>query len=227
MRNRSLSRPEKFPSGNFSGDLYEYDGSIRKNGFSIIAGIDEAGRGPVAGPVVAAAVILPDNIRIEGIRDSKKIPEKEREELFWAILLNALDIGIGIIASVEIDRINILRATRQAMHNAVMDLTNDSGKPDIILIDALTIPSIKIKQMPIIKGDAKSASIAAASIIAKVVRDGIMLKYHSIYPQYGFDKHKGYATKAHLDKIEKYGPCPIHRKSFQKVMDLALPFKEV
>jgi ribonuclease HII len=224
MRNRSLIRPEKFPDGNFSGDLYEYDESIRKNGFSMIAGIDEAGRGPVAGPVVAAAVILPDNIRIEGIRDSKKIPEKEREYLFWAILLNALDIGIGIIDSVEIDRINILRATRQAMHDAVMDLTNNSDKPDIILIDALTIPSIKMKQMPIIKGDAKSASIAAASIIAKVVRDGIMIKYHSIYPQYGFDKHKGYATKAHLDKIKKYGPCPIHRKSFQKVMDLPLPF---
>lgn len=206
-------------------DPYEYDGSIRKEGFSIIAGVDEAGRGPVAGPVVAAAVILPENFRINGIRDSKKIPEKEREELFWAILLNALDIGIGIVDSWEIDRINILRATRQAMHNAVMDLTNNiCGKPDMILIDALTIPFIKIKQMPIIKGDAKSASIAAASIIAKVVRDGIMIKYHSIYPQYGFDKHKGYATKAHLDKIEKYGPCPIHRKSFQKVMDLMLPF---
>jgi ribonuclease HII len=205
------------------GDLYEYDESIRKNGFSMIVGIDEVGRGSVAGPVVASAVILSENFRIEGIRDSKKIPEKEREELFWAILLNALDIGIGIIDSVEIDRINILRATRQAMHNAVTDLTN---KPDIILIDAITIPSIKIKQMPIIKGDAKSASIAAASIIAKVVRDGIMIKYHSMYPQYEFDKHKGYATKAHLDKIEKYGPCPIHRKSFQKVMDLMLPFEQ-
>lgn len=206
-------------------DPYQYDESIRKDGFSVIAGIDEAGRGPVAGPVVAAAVILPEDFRIEGIRDSKKIPKKEREELFWAILLNALDIGIGIVDSHVIDRINILRATRQAMHNAAMDLTNNiSGKPDIILIDALTIPSIKIKQMPIIKGDAKSASIAAASIIAKVVRDGIMLKYHSIYPQYEFDRHKGYATKAHLDKIKKYGPCPIHRKSFQKVMDLTLPF---
>lgn len=224
MRNRSLIRPEKFPDGNFSEGLYEYDEFIRKNGFSMIAGVDEAGRGPLAGPVVAAAVILPNNIRIEGIRDSKKIPEKEREYLFWTILLNALDIGIGIIDSMEIDRINILRATRQAMHNAVMDLTNNSGKPDIILIDALTIPSVKIKQMPIIRGDAKSASIAAASIVAKVVRDGIMIKYHSIYPQYGFDKHKGYATKAHLDKIKKYSPCPIHRKSFQKVMDLPLPF---
>ncbi|GER94205.1 ribonuclease HII [hot springs metagenome] len=208
-------------------DPYEYDESIRKNGFGIIAGIDEAGRGPVAGPVVAAAVILPCGVRIEGIRDSKKIPEKEREILFYEILLNALCIGIGIVDANVIDRINILRATRQAMYAALVDLTNNmSIRPDIILIDALTIPSMDVKQMSIIKGDAKSASIAAASIIAKVVRDGIMKSYHSIYPQYGFDKHKGYATKAHLDKINKYGPCPIHRKSFQKVMDLVLPLEQ-
>ena len=200
---------------------YEYDESIRKNGFGSVAGVDEAGRGPLAGPVVAAAVILPEDFRVEGVRDSKKIPRKEREELFWAIVLNARSIGIGIIDQVEIDRLNILRATKLAMHNALTDLTT---KPDMILIDALTIPSIPIKQIPIIKGDAKSASIAAASIIAKVVRDGIMIKYHSIYPSYEFDKHKGYATKAHLDKIEKHGPCPIHRKTFHKVKDLLLPF---
>ncbi|HAK89863.1 MAG: ribonuclease HII [Nitrospirae bacterium GWC2_46_6] len=200
---------------------YEYDESIRKNGFGSVAGVDEAGRGPLAGPVVAAAVILPEDFRVEGVRDSKKIPRKEREELFWAIVLNARSIGIGIIDQVEIDRLNILRATKLAMHNALTDLTT---KPDMILIDALTIPSIPIKQMPIIKGDAKSASIAAASIIAKVVRDGIMIEYHSIYPSYEFDKHKGYATKAHLDKIEKHGPCPIHRKTFHKVKDLLLPF---
>ena len=200
---------------------YEYDESIRKNGFGSVAGVDEAGRGPLAGPVVAAAVILPEDFRVEGVRDSKKIPRKEREELFWAIVLNARSIGIGIIDQAEIDRLNILRATKLAMHNALTDLTT---KPDMILIDALTIPSIPIKQMPIIKGDAKSASIAAASIIAKVVRDGIMIEYHSIYPSYEFDKHKGYATKAHLDKIEKHGPCPIHRKTFHKVKDLLLPF---
>ncbi len=200
---------------------YEYDESIRKSGFRLIAGVDEAGRGPLAGPVVAAAVILPEDFRVEGVRDSKKIPREEREELFWAILLNARSIGIGIIDSAEIDRLNILRATMRAMHNALTDLTT---MPDIILIDALTVPSIPIKQMPIIKGDAKSASIAAASIIAKVVRDGIMIKYHSIYPRYEFDKHKGYATKAHLDKIEKHGPCPVHRKTFHKVKDLMLPF---
>jgi ribonuclease HII len=203
-------------------DVYKYDESIRKDGLAVIAGVDEAGRGPLAGPVVASAVILPKGLKIDGIRDSKKIPEKEREELFWAVLLNAVDIGIGIVDSKEIDRINILKATKLAMHNAIMDLAN---KPDIILIDALNISSIRIKQLSIVKGDAKSASIAAASIIAKVVRDGMMFRYHFMYPQYDFDKHKGYATKAHIDKIREYGPCPIHRKSFQKVMDLTLPFK--
>ncbi len=200
-------------------DVFKYDESIRKYGLDVIAGVDEAGRGPLAGPVVASAVILPKSLKIDGIRDSKKIPEKEREELFWTVLLNAVDIGIGIVDSKEIDRINILKATKLAMHNAIMDLTN---KPDIILVDALNILSIRIKQLSIVKGDAKSASIAAASIIAKVVRDGIMFRSHFMYPQYDFDKHKGYATKAHIDKIREYGPCPIHRKSFQKVMDLML-----
>ncbi len=201
---------------------YEYDEAFKRKGFTLIAGVDEAGRGPIAGPVVASAVILPEDIEIDGLKDSKKIPEKEREKLFWAILLNAIDIGIGIVDSQEIDRINILQATRKAMHDAIVDLKID---PDAILVDAVSIPSIKIKQFPIIKGDAKSASIAAASIIAKVIRDGIMLKYHAIYPDYEFNKHKGYATKAHLDKIERHGICPIHRKSFKKVMDLILPFK--
>lgn len=169
---------------------------------------------------MAAAVILPDKIKIDGIRDSKKIPEKEREELFQILLSCASEIGLGIVSADEIDRINILNATKQSMYHAIMDIKNN--KPDIILIDALNIPSIRYKQMSIIKGDAKSASIAAASIIAKVTRDKIMIEFHSKYPQYGFDQHKGYATKSHLDKIRKYGPCPIHRKSFKKVMDLAL-----
>lgn len=202
-------------------NLYEHDGFIRKSGFNVIAGVDEAGRGPVAGPVVAAVVVLPEHIRISGVRDSKKIPDREREQLFGEILLNALDIGVGIVDSEEIDRINVLRATKLAMHNAIMNLTN---KPDIILIDALNIPSVKIKQMPIIKGDTKSASIAAASIVAKVIRDKIMTGYHFNYPQYGFDKHNGYATRAHLDSIRKYGPCSIHRRSFKGVVDLMLPF---
>ncbi len=204
-------------------DPYAFDEAVRKDGFEIITGVDEAGRGPLAGPVVAAAVILPREIKIDGVRDSKKIPEGEREQLFREILINALDIGVGIVGAEEIDRVNILKATILAMHNAITGL---SKKTDIILIDALRIPSIKITQKPVIKGDAKSASIAAASIIAKVVRDRIMVEYHSLYPHYGFDRHKGYGTRVHLDRIREYGPCPIHRKSFQKVMDVELPFEE-
>ncbi len=186
----------------------------------MIAGVDEAGRGPLAGPVVAAAVILHEDLKLKGIRDSKKIPGKEREELYQALLSDASEIGIGIVDSEEIDRINILNAAKQAMHKAIEGIKKN--RPDIILIDALHIPSIKYKQMPIIKGDAKSACIAAASIIAKVTRDRIMMEFHEAYPHYGFNKHKGYATESHFDKIREFGPCPIHRKSFNKVMDLAL-----
>lgn len=200
--------------------LYAFDESVRRDGFGVIAGVDEAGRGPLAGPVVAAAVVLPREPRIDGIRDSKKIPECERERLFWEISINAADIGIGVVGAEEIDRINILQATIQAMRDAVAGL---SGNTDIILIDALQIPSIQTAQRPIIKGDAKSASIAAASIIAKVVRDRIMGEYHARYPHYGFDRHKGYATRTHIDRIAAFGPCPIHRKSFQKVKDVELP----
>lgn len=203
-------------------DPFEYDEAVRKDGYSIIAGVDEAGRGPLAGPVVAAAVILPQGIRIEGVRDSKKVPEAERERLFEAILSNALDVGISVVDVEEIEKTDILRATKLAMYNALNKLKKD---PDIILIDALRIESVKIKQMPIIKGDAKSASIAAASIIAKVTRDRIMIEYHSKYPEYGFDRHKGYGTKAHIDMINQFGPCDIHRKTFKKVKDLPLPFK--
>ncbi len=201
--------------------LYEYDDYIRKKGFTLIAGVDEAGRGPLAGPIVAASVILPDKLILKGVNDSKKLSEKLRQNLFWEILLNAKSIGLGIAEVSDIDRMNIRQATILAMHRAVCNLT---CKPDIVLIDALYVPTLGIKQMAIIKGDSKSASIAAASIIAKVVRDGIMMKYHSYYPQYEFDKHKGYGTKLHLKKIEKYGPCAIHRLSFKKVKDLMLPF---
>lgn len=204
-----------------SDHLYGFDDSIRKNGYNTIVGIDEAGRGPLAGPVVASAVRLSEKIRIDGIRDSKKIREKEREILFYKILVSAEDIGLGIVDSEEIDRINILNATKLAMKKALEDLRE---KPDLILIDALMLESIKIKQIPLVKGESKSASIAAASIIAKVIRDGIIMGYHKMYPQYGFDKHKGYATGLHLERIKEYGPCHIHRKSFKKVMDLMLPF---
>lgn len=202
--------------------LYEHDESIRRDGSHVIAGVDEAGRGPLAGPVVAAAVILPRGLKIDGVRDSKKVPERERERLFEEIMALANSVGVGIVGNEEIDTINILQATKFAMQTA---LTKLDVQPDIILIDALYLNSVKTKQMSIIKGDTKSASIAAASIIAKVTRDRLMLQYHSAYPQYGFDRHKGYATKSHIESIMKHGPCPIHRKTFRKVMDLPLPFK--
>jgi ribonuclease HII len=202
-------------------DLYQYDESLRGKGFLRIAGIDEAGRGPLAGPVVAAAVVFLKSIKIEGLRDSKKVPEKEREILYSEVLRFSEDVGVGIVGHEEIDRLNILRATRLAMQYAVEDL---SKPPDILVIDALSLPSIPIKQLSIIKGESISASIAAASIIAKCVRDKIMMEYHRQYPQYNFEKHKGYSTKEHLDMIRRYGPCPIHRKSFQRVLTLELPF---
>jgi ribonuclease HII len=201
-------------------DPYEFDESAANGEFSIIAGVDEAGRGPLAGPVVAAAVILDRSIRISGVRDSKKIPQAEREELY-AIILSLGRVGIGIAGAELIDRINILNATKKAMYDAVAEL---GVLPELLLIDALTIPNIQTRQMPIIKGDTKSASIGAASIMAKVTRDRIMMEYHAAYPCYGFDRHKGYGTKEHLECLKKYGPCPIHRKSFSPVMSPALPF---
>ena len=202
-------------------DIYQHDEAFRGRGFKSIAGVDEAGRGPLAGPVVAAAVVLPADLRIEGLRDSKKVPEQERLYLFWDILSSSLDIGVGIVEHDEIDRINILQATKSAMGKAVADLRMS---PDALIIDALTLPSISIKQFSIIKADSKSASVAAASLIAKYVRDMIMLRYHSLYPEYNFKKHKGYCTQEHLRLLDIYGPSNIHRKSFRKVMDLNLPF---
>ncbi|MBI4684181.1 MAG: ribonuclease HII [Nitrospirae bacterium] len=200
-------------------DIYRYDESVLEKGFKRIAGIDEAGRGPLAGPVVAAAVVLPRGQKIERLRDSKKVPEKEREFLFFEILGSCVDVGVGMIDADEIDRINILRATKRAMEKAVNDL---STEPDILVIDAVHLSSVSIEQISHIKGESVSASIAAASIIAKVVRDRLMYQYHNIYPLYGFEKHKGYGTKEHIEKLRHYGPCPIHRKSFEKVMSLAL-----
>jgi ribonuclease HII len=202
-------------------DIYQYDETFREKGFTSIAGIDESGRGPLAGPVVAAAAVLPADLKIDGLRDSKKVPEQERATLFWDILSSSLDIGVGVVEHDEIDRINILQATRSAMKKAVDNLRM---RPDALIIDALTLPSVSMKQFSIIKADAKSASVAAASLIAKYVRDMIMLRYHSLYPEYNFRKHKGYCTEEHLRLLGIYGPCTIHRKSFRKVMDLNLPF---
>ncbi len=204
-------------------NIYLYDESFREKGFRRPVGIDEAGRGPLAGPVVAAAVVLPSRQRIEGLRDSKKVPEKERPALFLDVLCTCLDVGVGIVDAETIDRINILQATKLAMQRAVQDLTFGA---DILLIDALRLPALAMEQVSTIKGESKSASIAAASIIAKVVRDGIMQEYDGIYPEYGFARHKGYSTREHIEKIILHGPCPIHRKSFDKVYSLPLPFPE-
>ncbi|MBF0542213.1 MAG: ribonuclease HII [Nitrospirae bacterium] len=204
-------------------DLYNFDYQLLvagagagKFGGILAAGIDEAGRGPLAGPVVAASVILSYSKEIEGINDSKKLSEKKRESLFWDIVCSAIAIGVGIIGPEVIDEINILNASKLAMVRAVEDLRI---KPSILLIDALTLQITGYKQIPIIKGDAKSACIAAASIIAKVTRDCIMKAYDTQYPQYGFSSHKGYGTKVHMDNLRKFGPCAIHRKTFAPVMN--------
>ena len=196
--------------------MWHYENETRKQGHEIIAGIDEAGRGPLAGPVVAASVILPENCRVEGLNDSKKLSEKKRNLVFQIIRQKAISIGIGITYEKIIDQINILQAARAAMADSVSRL---SCKPDFLLIDGnQKIPSI-IPQLTIKKGDALSASIAAASVIAKVSRDRMMLHYDGIYPQYGFSRHKGYGTQDHLKNISKFGPCKIHRKTFKGVKE--------
>lgn len=202
-------------------DIYQYDQSLRQQGYLLVAGMDEAGRGPLAGPVVAAAVILRESIRISGLRDSKKVPADERESLFSFIQESAAAIGIGIVGNEDIDRLNILRATRQSMEIAVRKLPIT---PDMLVIDALSLPSVPIQQRSPIKAENVSASVAAASIVAKHTRDKIMLDYHHQYPMYNFRQHKGYATKEHLEMLQRFGPCPIHRKSFFRVMSLDLPF---
>ena len=181
--------------------------------YGTICGIDEAGRGPLCGPVVAAAVILPDEYNILYINDSKKLSETKREVVYKEIDKYAVAYGVGIVSPERIDEINILQATYEAMRTAIHKL---SVKPDILLNDAVTIPMVDIKQVPIIKGDAKSQSIAAASIVAKVTRDHLMEEYDKLYPEYGFAKHKGYGTAAHIKAIKEYGPCPIHRRTFIK-----------
>lgn len=203
-------------------DIFQYDESLRRKGFRYIAGIDEAGRGPLAGPVVSSAVILKSGIRIEGLKDSKKLTEKKREQLYEEIKKFSLDIGIGISSSEEIDRLNILNATKLSMLKAIESLRI---KPDLLIIDAILLQTISIKQIIHTKCESISASVAAASIIAKVTRDRLMKEYHRQYPQYNFIKHKGYSTKEHIRLLRLYGPCPIHRKSFFKVISLELPFQ--
>lgn len=181
--------------------------------YGYICGIDEVGRGPLAGPVVAGAVILPKDEKILYLNDSKKLSEKKREELYDVIMEKAIATGIGIVSPARIDEINILQATYEAMRMAIKNL---QVEPNLLLNDAVTIPEITIPQVPIIKGDAKSVSIAAASIIAKVMRDRLMVEYDSVLPGYGFAGNKGYGSAEHISSLKKMGPTPIHRKSFIK-----------
>ena len=179
--------------------------------YAHICGIDEVGRGPLAGPVVAGAVILPKDCDILYINDSKKLSEKKREELYDVIMERAVAVGLGYSTPERIDEINILQATYEAMREAISKL---KVEPDLLLNDAVTIPQVSVRQIPIIKGDAKSISIGAASIVAKVTRDRLMVQYDEIYPEYGFASNKGYGAQAHIDALRRYGPCPIHRRSF-------------
>jgi len=192
-------------------DMYIYERKYAD--FSYICGIDEVGRGPLAGPVVAGAVILPKDCDILYLNDSKKLSEKVREELYSEIMEKAVATGIGIVSPARIDEINILQATYEAMRMAISNL---KVSPDLLLNDAVTIPEVSVRQVPIIKGDAKSASIAAASIIAKVTRDRLMVQYEDVMPGYGFASNKGYGSAAHIQAIKEIGATPIHRQSFIK-----------
>ena len=195
-------------------ELKQIEEELYNSGVNLICGIDEAGRGPLAGPVVVAATIMPRDSMIEGVNDSKKVSEKKREKLYDLITDEAIAYGVGIIDQKEIDRINILNATKEGLTMAVKEL---NPKPDLIIVDALSkIDTEGIPYKSIIKGDAKCYSIACASIIAKVTRDRIMRQWDEVYPQYGFIKHKGYGTAAHISAIKEYGLCPLHRLSFVK-----------
>lgn len=195
-------------------ELKKIDREFFDRGIKYIAGIDEAGRGPLAGPVVVACVILPEDSMIEGINDSKKISENRREKLYDIIIKESISYGVGIVYQEEIDDINILQATKKALTMSIKEM---EVKPNIILVDALTgIDTMTIPYKSIIKGDAKSYSIAAASIIAKVTRDRIMREWDKVYPEYGFSSHKGYGTAKHIQMIKEFGACPLHRRTFIK-----------
>jgi ribonuclease HII len=203
--------------------LYLFDSSFRRQGYRLMAGVDEAGRGPLAGPVVAAAVILREKADLPGIDDSKKLTQKQRERAFKLVLESSLAVGVGIVAPGEIDRINILQASLKAMNYALCCL---NLRPDLVLIDGNRIPrglpkGLKLQEArAVVAGDSLSLAIASASIIAKCLRDSLMRGYHDDFPYYGFDKHKGYGTRQHIAALYKYGPCAIHRSSFEPVKSL-------
>jgi ribonuclease HII len=198
-------------------DAFECEAWTR--GFRRVAGVDEAGRGPLAGPVVAAAVVLPRRCRLDGLRDSKLLSERQREHVYAQLLTVAVDIGVGVVDAGVIDKLNILEATRLAMVQAVRHL---APCPDYLLLDAVVLPGIAAEQRAVIKGDRLCRSIAAASIVAKVLRDRLMSRAHVRYPQYGFLAHKGYGTAEHLRQLQRYGPCDLHRRSFAPVREAAV-----
>ncbi|MBP5200890.1 MAG: ribonuclease HII [Schwartzia sp.] len=198
--------------------LYVYEYAARDEGASYVAGVDEAGRGPLAGPVVVAAVILPFGLFLPGLNDSKKVSPNKREQLYDEILEKAVAVHVSIVDVATIDRVNIYQATMNGMYESILSL---EPKPDKVLIDAVELAKLPMPSLSIIKGDAKSASIAAASIVAKVTRDRMMLKYDAEYPEYGFAQNKGYGTEQHIAALKQYGPCPIHRHSFEPVRSMA------
>ncbi len=197
-----------------TSDMRKYERRARKKGYRLIAGVDEVGRGPLAGPVVACALILPLKCRIRGLNSSKRLTPKKREELYPIIREKARAIGLGRVGERKIDGINILKATHLAMKRAISHL---GTRPDLLLVDGFEIPGVEIPQKAIVRGDEKSAPIAAASIIAKVTRDRLLVRYHKIHPEYGFHKHKGYGTKRHLKALKEHGPTRIHRRTFSGV----------
>jgi ribonuclease HII len=199
---------------------WKFEKIAAHDGFITIAGVDEAGRGPLAGPVVSAAVVLPKRFPIDGVTDSKKLSSKKRNSLYDQIYAHATSVGIGIIDPVEIDRINILRAALLSMAVAVQNL---HPSPDLLLVDGKFKTPMRMEQKTIIKGDALSISIGAASIVAKVTRDRLMKRYDLDYPQYGFSRHKGYPTRAHKEALRRFGHCPIHRRTFKGVREVADP----
>ncbi|RNB76449.1 ribonuclease HII [Brevibacillus panacihumi] len=199
-------------------EMTQYERAMREKGHVHVFGVDEVGRGPLAGPVVASAVCLPSDFYLPGLNDSKKVPAATREAFCEVIMRDALAVGIGIVDAARIDAINILEATKEAMHLAIK---NAGLAPDVCLLDAVRLPGLACEQLPIIGGDAKSVSIAAASIVAKVTRDSMMTEYASQYPEYGFDKNAGYGTAEHLAAIQRYGPTPIHRMTFTGVKEQA------
>lgn len=199
--------------------MLRYEKELYQKGYQAIAGIDEVGRGPLAGPVVTACVILPKDCKIRHLNDSKKIPKKHHEEIYEEVLARALGVGIGIVDNDTIDRVNIYEATKIGMLQAIEQMKGEVTKPDYLLIDAMQLDT-PIPQLSLIKGDANSLSIAAASIVAKVTRDRMMAEYAKEYPGYAFDKNVGYGTKDHLAGLKQYGVTPIHRKSFEPIKSM-------